>query len=336
MRDPLTWSLSLGRWLGIQVRLHVFFVAFVVLQLVDALIRHSDRFFDTAGLQAILFFSVLSHEFGHCLAARWVGGSASEILMWPLGGLAYVQLPNLPRAHLITTVAGPAVNLVICAGTAGFLLSNRVVPALNPFRLTPALNFEGQFVSSELFWWVGYVYWVNSILFLFNLLPAFPMDGGRVFRCLLWPSFGFARATLIAVQVAKVAAIAMVLVGLLAQEFLLIGVAVFVYVTSEMERRMLAEGMLLDDSVFGYNFSQGYTSLDPPPRPRRVGFLERWRCRRERQRRERDERSRADDEQRVDAILQKLHESGMDSLSDSEKQFLRDVSARLRGRDRAR
>src|SRR5205807_4989903 len=67
-----------------------------------------------AGLIALLFLSVLLHEFGHCFGARFVDGDAHEILLWPLGGLAYVEVPHTPRANFITTLAGPLVNLLLC------------------------------------------------------------------------------------------------------------------------------------------------------------------------------------------------------------------------------
>jgi Zn-dependent protease len=345
MRDPLTWSLSLGRWLGIHVRVHVLFVLFVILRLSDAAFKANQgvglSLQDAFLVQVILFACVLLHEFGHCFAARAVGGSADEILMWPLGGLAYVNVPNTPRHHFVTTAAGPAVNVVLCLVMTGILVSRRLLPPLNPFGSMTPFAFDGgapplpRWVD-----WVAFTFRVNWILFLFNLLPAFPMDGGRIFRCLLWPRMGFGRATVIAVQVAKVAAIGMGLLGVVRTEFQLVAVAVFVYVSSENERRMLEAGMLFDDSVFGYDFSQGYTSLEAGQTPRRArkqpGILERWRQRRDQAKREREERDRREQDERVDRLLQKIREDGMDSLSEQEKRFLRDMSAKFRARNRTR
>ena len=125
MHDPFAWSFPLGRLFGITVRVHWLF-PFVALG-VDSAHRPLQaspeaRFpeglwIDATILMGILFVSVLLHEFGHCFAARAVNGDAQEVLLWPLGGLANVEVPHRPRAHFLTAAAGPAVNLfsaVIC------------------------------------------------------------------------------------------------------------------------------------------------------------------------------------------------------------------------------
>src|SRR5947208_3107471 len=111
MRDPFSWSIPTVRLFGIHVRVHLLF-PFVALGLI---LRAGFRkvnghdpvegaWIDAALVMLLLFGSVLLHEFGHCFGARWVGGDASEVLLWPLGGLASVEVPNTPRANFITTI----------------------------------------------------------------------------------------------------------------------------------------------------------------------------------------------------------------------------------------
>src|SRR3954463_8454306 len=130
MRDPISWSIPLGRLFGVTVRVHVLF-PFVALGLIlQVALRKVPQGYaypegawvDMAIMMGLLFLIVLAHEFGHVFGARWVDGDAQEVLMWPLGGLAYTEVPHTPRANFITTAAGPAVNLLICVGCLLLLL----------------------------------------------------------------------------------------------------------------------------------------------------------------------------------------------------------------------
>ena len=124
MRDPLSWSIPLIRLFGIMVRVHVLFIVVAL-----GLILHTayddkaaiGAWMIMAGLLGILFLSVLLHEFGHCFGARLVDGDAHEILLWPLGGLAYVEVPHTARANFITTAAGPLVNALLCVASGSVL-----------------------------------------------------------------------------------------------------------------------------------------------------------------------------------------------------------------------
>src|SRR5438876_552135 len=116
MRDPLSWSLPLGRLFGILIRVHILF-PFVALGLVLRAAATETNppgtWLIATGVVALLFLSVLLHEFGHCFGARLVDGDAHEILMWPLGGLAYVEVPHTARANFIMVAAGPLVNALL-------------------------------------------------------------------------------------------------------------------------------------------------------------------------------------------------------------------------------
>ena len=195
---------------------------------------------------------VLLHEVGRCFGARYGGGTADEVLLWPLGGLATVSPPHTPSANLVTVVAGPLVNVVLC-GLSSFVLVLWVGGAgavpwnpVHPFTsVDPTLQFsEGQF-------WLRYFFGLNYMLFLFNLLPVFPMDGGRVFQCLMWPRKGYRDATMLACGVGMVGALVMGVVGLMGGPRLLLMLAVFGYLTCHQQRRTLKMGEVESANAFG-------------------------------------------------------------------------------------
>src|SRR5436190_5962154 len=118
MQDPFAWSIPCGRLFGITIRVHILFpaVALALILRLAFVSKIPHVWVDLTLLVVILFLTVLLHELGHCFGARAVNGDAHEILMWPLGGLAYVDVPHTPRANFITVVCGPAVNLVLGLG----------------------------------------------------------------------------------------------------------------------------------------------------------------------------------------------------------------------------
>src|SRR5207244_11977431 len=155
----------------------------------------------------------LLHEFGHCFGARLVDGDAHEVLLWPLGGLAAVDVPHTPRANFLTAAAGPLVNLFLCLAAGSALTMLHIQPPFNPWW--PAIQFNAErILPPDLSGWSGPLqsppgtavillarfFWVNWVLFLLNvLLPGFPMDGGRLVQCILWPRLGFREATRLAI-----------------------------------------------------------------------------------------------------------------------------------------
>ncbi len=126
-----------------------------------------------------LFGIVLMHEFGHSLACRQVGGSADHIVLWPLGGIAYVNPPPRPGAVLWSIAAGPLVNVFLVPVTAGLWILSTVLGwgAVNP----------------DLARFVEMLFWINTGLLIFNLIPVYPLDGGQILQAILW--FGIGRAS---------------------------------------------------------------------------------------------------------------------------------------------
>src|ERR1700722_12272396 len=114
MRDPFTWALPLGRIFGIAVRLHILFPILILVMWLRA-VRDvgTDGAVWMLALMGLVFVSVLLHEFGHCFAARQVDGDATEILLWPLGGLARCEVPHSAWANFVTAAGGPLVNALL-------------------------------------------------------------------------------------------------------------------------------------------------------------------------------------------------------------------------------
>ena len=135
------------------------------------------------GLEYLTLFGiVLLHEFGHALACRQVGGQASLIVLWPLGGVAYVDPPPRPGALLWSIAAGPLVNVVLVPVLGGIL----------------ALAQAGGGATSDVLIFLRAVWFINLGLLIFNLLPVYPLDGGQLLRALLWFLCGRARSLLVA------------------------------------------------------------------------------------------------------------------------------------------
>ena len=336
MREPLTWSLRLGRWFGIPTRLSLWFLFFAVVELYR--FSHDGQMERGLWVMGILGLSVLFHEYGHSITALQLSGTFEEIILWPLGGLASVELDNRPDTHACVAMAGPAVNLMLCLLSWTFLSLGPGTIPWNPF-VPPSELYQTNFAVGL----VGYVFWINEILLLANLIPAFPMDGSRLIRSGLWKRMGFERATLLTVQISKITAIIMALCAFLGSVnqqlaldswvLLVLALSLIIYVLSERERQLLETGLLLEDTLFGYDFSQGYMSLEnntehhlsSPP-----GLIQQLKNRRLQQKQDRQQAREREEEQRMDAILSFINENGMDSVSSEDRRFLNRASARYR------
>jgi Zn-dependent protease len=177
-----------------------------------------------------LFGIVLVHEFGHSLACRQVGGIANQIVLWPLGGVAYVNPPARPGAYLWSIVAGPLVNVILV-----------------PVTLIPCVLFVGlrglQEPLSDFQEFVFAITIMNFALLVFNLLPIYPLDGGQIVRALLWFLMGPARSLMAVTLVGTVVGGVAVILALLAQRWWLTALAIFAVMRSitgfQLSRRMM-------------------------------------------------------------------------------------------------
>lgn len=208
MQDFLNWSFPLGRLFGIPVRVHwtlPFLTLVMVLQQETGIGMAWEL-----GVGAALWFSVLVHELGHCWAARSVGGYASQILMWPLGGLASVDHPGGRREALIVTLGGPLMHLPLAALFSVLLVAQGIPWSwdwLNPLALPPILDSFWTYLTF-------YAIRIQVILFLFNMLvPAYPLDGGRLVAVLLLSKFNPGLTARMMMVLSAVAALALFVIG---------------------------------------------------------------------------------------------------------------------------
>lgn len=352
MRDPFAWSLPFGRLFGVDIRIHILF-PFVALAMI---LRNSvgdtaqpGAWKDASIVMLFLFTSVLLHEFGHCFGARWVDGEANKVLLWPLGGLANVSVPHTPRANFITTVMGPVVNLVLAllAFLALWLVYD-LRPSFNLLGFTARNStgtigvhqWGGGMVFLQPYDWevlLAHLFWVNYVLFLLNVvLMGFPLDGGRMFQCIAWKYVGYQRATLMAIYAGYVTMLIVGLVAVVANLMLPLCLALFIYLSCHQQHQQLLHAG--EEGFLGYDFSQGYTSLErdfqeeeeDKPRKKRPGFFARWKQRRQERKHQKEEAQKAADEQRLDELLDKIQRQGRDSLTDEERRFMMRVSDRYR------
>jgi stage IV sporulation protein FB len=224
----MSWSFPIGRLFGSEIRIHVTFL----LLLAWIGISHYMRGGASAAVQGIgfilaLFACVVAHEFGHALAARRYGIKTPDITLLPIGGLARLErMPEKPMQEIVVAIAGPLVNVVIAAVLILFAGSRFDLEALRQLD-NPALDFAMRLAS------------VNIFLVLFNLIPAFPMDGGRVLRALLALRFPRTQATNIAARIGQALAFAFGFIGLMGGNPLLIFIAIFVYLAATAEAQMV-------------------------------------------------------------------------------------------------
>ncbi len=323
--DFLNGSFRIGRIAGIEIRIHVLFVLWAVWRMFDSADWRAEAWF-----MGMLFGIVLLHELGHCFGARSVGGDASNIMLWPLGGLAFAHAPMTPWAQFVTVAAGPLVNVVFCL-ISGLLLvvsaGTLAVLSLNPLHPVVWMHVPPGGVLE----YVAIFYWVNYWLLLFNLLPIYPLDGGQLFQCAIWPFVGLRRAVQIACQVGLAGCALLGLLALQSGGGILFFIAIFGGFTCWQRLQQVRYGMVVDERV---QFVR--------PRSSGPGFWQRLRARWSGAGRPKvtmrnpnpgawerkiDEMEQL--EREVDRILRKVHERGIHSLSYVERQTL-ERATRLR------
>jgi Zn-dependent protease len=335
-------AFRIGQLFGINIHVHFLFLIWIAFRLISA----GDDFRNEALFLGMLFGIVLLHEFGHCFGARWVGGDARDIMMWPLGGLAYAQAPMRPGPQFVTVAAGPMVNVVLClvsaaaifAGTGGGLL-----PGINPlgggfYQVGPITAYPS---------WLSFAYTfyrVNLFLLAFNLLPIYPLDGGQLFHAVVWKFIGLQRATVLACQVGLVGAAVMLILALRGGGGgILFFIAIFGGLTCWQRYQAARQGLLVEDPIF--------TPTYDPRTPRR-GFWSRlfggtarrkspandygppepvnpnpgaWEAR---------QAERTAEELELDRILKKVSQHGIGSLSYVERQRLETITRKRQQEER--
>jgi Zn-dependent protease len=202
------------------------------------------------------FFCVVLHEFGHALMARHFGIGTRDVTLYPIGGVArLMKMTDKPLEEILIAIAGPAVNVAIAIVLAMGLLA---LAMINPeFSLE---SFAGKLLMSLMI--------INGIILVgFNLLPAFPMDGGRVLRALLALGMGNYRATQLAVRIGTVVAILMSIAGIISTNYMLALIGLFVIFVGQQE---LFVASMRERQRRRWQDEEPLTVLPAPPRPHPV------------------------------------------------------------------
>jgi Zn-dependent protease len=240
----ITYRYKLGTFLGVGLYIHWTFGLFL------AYVGYSARgegwigMAVAVGLVISVFFCVTLHEYGHAMAARRFGIPTIDITLLPIGGVArLLRMPRVPWQELIVAIAGPAVNvaivMVLGIGLVWCFGLKYMGDQLFPSDARSVQALEKSIELSSLAGWVIFLLIVNLILILFNMIPAFPMDGGRVFRSLLAMSINYRKATQIACGIGLACAFAMAWIGLRYEYYTLLLVAGFVAYAGTNETRQV-------------------------------------------------------------------------------------------------
>ena len=224
----MVWSVNIGRIAGTAVRIHLTFLLFLI-WIFAANWYSGGQQAAWSGLAFIvlLFLCVLAHEFGHIFMARRFGVMTPDVTLLPIGGVARLErIPEKPSEELLIAVAGPAVNVVIAILLIVFFgasLHTQGLAAMESAKVSMVDRLAA----------------VNLFLAVFNMIPAFPMDGGRVLRALLAIRLGHVRATEIAASIGQFVAFGLGFLGLFGNP-LLIFIAIFVYLAASSEAQLVA------------------------------------------------------------------------------------------------
>lgn len=223
----MKWSWKIGNFGGIDLKIHATFALIILWVLYNNIAAGDDL---SATIESLLFVltiftCVVLHEFGHALTAKKYGIETADIILLPIGGVARLkQMPEDPIQELWVALAGPAVNVVIAAILFTLLYFSETTA---PFLDLTADSFLVKVMA------------LNIILVLFNMLPAFPMDGGRVLRALLALKLEYAKSTQIASKIGKAMAILFGIFGLYAGHPFLALIGVFVWFGANQEEYMV-------------------------------------------------------------------------------------------------
>ncbi len=301
------WSLRLFAIAGVEVRVHWSLLALALFYAIQAASRSSWVLLPL--LILIPFASILLHEFGHVTAARLVGGSSDRVVLWMFGGLAACHVPASPGRQFFVAAAGPLVNFLIACTCLlvlgqGFSLQAMTVPGEGwmPFLLSYTASW-------------------NLYNLLFNLIPVYPLDGGRMLRAALWPVIGRHRAVLTTIYIAYAGVAGLMVWGAVSGNMMLFAIGAMTLVTLLQEHASVRQGI----DPYADSDDHGFAA------PER-SMLQRWRDSRDRQRSLVREKEEADEQEVLDRLLAKVSENGLPSLTNAERKLLKRISQRQKDR----
>lgn len=303
-----SWSFRLCRLLGTEVRIHWTLLALLIFKTVSA-IAGGVPWWWLPVLLLIPFLSVLLHEFGHIMAARLVGGEAKVIIMWMFGGLAMCQAPMHAGKQFFVSAAGPIVTFMIMAPC--------MLIVQQGFTPDVPLTYQQQGLLMAT---LAYTASINLVLLLFNLLPCYPLDGGRMTRAALWPLIGLRKAGFVTVWLAYVCIAGLFTWAAINGQQMLLVLSFLLLFNVLQEHAALRRGF---DAYLGEQ-AEGEGAG--------TTWFERWGRRRRAQAQERQEREEHDEQEVLDRLLAKVSEHGLPSLTAAERASLQRISRKQKER----
>ena len=310
----MSFSLRIARLFGLEVRLHWTLFIYAAFLIGWPWPESEQAVLWRFVFVGLLFGSVLAHEMGHAFTGRFCDGESDQIVLWPLGGLASVHLPNTPAAHFLTTLAGPLVSVGLWTGAV-------LGEPMSHGWLSTCLRQLAQ---------------INFMIWTFNLIPAFPMDGGRLLHAILWRGFGYARATWICTNLALGVAIGILIWSfflLPPNSLLLFAIAAFIFFSAWQQRQIF----LFEETRAEYWWKRPGVAWNHPYRHTQSTkralvsrLFGRWKGKAEKPKRTKRQLSKEEFIRReVDPILEKIKAGGLQSLTSNERQILEEAGRKI-------
>lgn len=354
-----SWSVDLGRWAGIPVRLHMLFFVFAAVTFYFGWYATNKGMgsvgqFTALSSLIILLASVTFHELGHLFVAARNHCRVHLVELLPWGGCSRFDSPRDSRSRLMIHAAGPAVNLLICLICGGLLLHSEkfgwrdFATLIDPIR--PVGLVDEDFATCT----IKLSFWINWLLFLVNMIPVFPFDGGNILRSLvpmIWKQASPHQAYSICLRFAQLTAVSLFVAAWFFREnnpneliptwFVLVMLGIIVFFSSKRQATLdVQHAEQADLARTTASTANAIHEMDADYFDLEDHFDENsisdWLHQHKLVRGQSDYESEEEEDRRVDEILKKLHQTGMSSLSQPEKDLLQRVSARYRNRQRER
>ena len=336
------WTVPLGRWWGVSVEVHLL----LLIGLVAAVAINAHQLVIGAIIATVWLVSVALHQLAHVLVAQRVGGEVSAVVVGPVGGTYEAEIPDEPEPRVLVALFGPAIHLFLVVTAMCPLVLQRadeVLSLLHPIAAANELTLAAPIGLTV----VKTVLWINWVLFLVNLLPAYPFDAAIVVRSLLWPMVGRRTAYVTTARLAQAASVGFLFCGLYLATMVAVESYVWMiplstalylaiaarrdwYELDQLDREpsddewMNVESSELEDDAWLRDDSNHMVLVEQ--------HYDQLRERYERKRKAQEDYEDA----RVDDILARLHIEGFEHLSQDDQAFLRRASRRYRDRRRDR
>ncbi len=337
MRELLTWNVNLGRVAGIHVRLHALFLLLALVTLFAAARGGTQFLLWYGAFLGILLTSVLVAELLQCLVAYRLRGEIDQIVLWPLGGLTHPRVPSRPLGEFLLAITGPLFYLLVTVAGCGVLLWQQV-------PLTEVLKpFSPPYDALEFTWLtaVKIAVWINLwMLLVLNLLPALPLAGGRALQSGLWAVLGRSWAVALTARATQVIGVLLCIAAWWIPSsphfehawMPLVFLGMLLFFSARPDPLPRPEPMVMEPAAVDPPDHDIHPYGLPEPESFEAEHVSEWLQARQEEKQRRQREVEEEEDRRVDEILARLHETGVNGLSSDDRALLDRVSARYRNR----